>query len=278
MAESMAPERDEPLDMPEPRRLSRRSFVKGCIYASAAGVAAVGAGAMVNPLAMTSKAPFRRVEYIGATLVSGPAPQGIPLMPLQKAANGDLSVNPNPPGVPGGVLNWYKYCSHEKTTGLQEGFAAKDEAIRFFLTEEKKASTVEGWYLDKLGSVVNVRDFDAVGRGAGFNWRSQGQTGKNIITGIVIKIDPRQLAFENAPEDIVREQFIVPTDDGNAMIAYSSFCKHFCCVPGWHESPLAKSQGFFDKIFCTCHFSVYDPYLVKGDFYMLQLEEQKEAA
>ncbi|HEV8361759.1 MAG TPA: twin-arginine translocation signal domain-containing protein [Candidatus Thermoplasmatota archaeon] len=272
-------ERDEPLDMPEPRRFSRRAFVKGCIYASAAGVAAVGAGATVIPLAMTSKAPFRRIEYIGATLISGPAPQGVPLLPLKANADGNVAVNPAPEGVEGGVLEWYKYCSHENTVGLQQGFKAKDEFIRFFLTEEKKHTIVEGWYLDKIGNIVNVRDFDAVGKGAGFNWRSEGQSGKNIISGIIIKIDPTKMDFSAAAdkEDVVRNGFLVPTPDGNALIAYSSFCKHFCCVPGWHESTLAQAQGFWEKIFCTCHLSTYDPYLVKADFYMLQAELEEAA-
>lgn len=270
-------ERDEPLDLPEPRRLSRRAFVKGCVYASVAGAAVVGAGAFVPPLSMTSKEPFRRIEYIGSTLISGPAPQGVPLMPLAAAAGGDLRVRPEVEGV-GSVLEWYKYCAHEKTPGLQQGFKAQDEFIRYFLTEEKKQTIVEGWYLDKLGAVANVRDFTEIGRGAGFNWRSQGMSGKGIISGIILKIDPGLLEFSGAAEDVVREKFLVPTPDGAALIAYSSFCKHFCCVPGWHESPLAKSQGFWDKIFCTCHLSVYDPYLVKGDFFMLQQAAPEEAA
>lgn len=272
------PERDEPLDVVEPPRLSRRAFVKGCLYASAAGVAAVGAGATLAPLAMVSRAPFKRVEYIGSTLIAGPAPQGIPLMPLAADKDGSLRVNPKPEGVEGGVLDWYKYCGHEATPGLQAGFRPKDEFVRFFLTEEKKHTIVEGWYLDRLGEVCNVEDFERVGMGAGFNWRSQGQTGKNIITGILIKIDPKELEFTNAPEELVREQFLVPTDDGAALVAFCSFCKHFCCVPGWHESNLAREQGVWDKMFCTCHFSVYDPYLIKGDFYMLQTEEAAEEA
>jgi hypothetical protein len=277
MPEPAPVERDVPLDEPEVRRFSRRSFVKGCLYASALGVTAVGAGATFLPLSATNPSPFVRVEYLGATLTSGPAPQGVPLMPLKADPNGDLMVDPAPAGIEGGVLNWYKYCSHEKTTGLQEGFKAQDEYIRYFLTPEKIESIVEGWYLDKLGRIPNVKDFDVVNKGANFNWRSQGQSGKNIITGIIIKIDPKQLKFANAPEQVVRDGFLVPTPDGNALIAYSSFCKHFCCVPGWHESPLAQAQGFWDKMFCTCHLSVYDPYLIKGDFYMLQLPDEKKA-
>lgn len=273
----MAPEtveRDEPLDLPEERRFSRRSFVKGCALLSGGLMAAGAVGSMALPLSVSNKSPFVRVEYIGATLVGGPAPQGVPLMPLVADAKGDLSVNPAPEGVEGGVLNWYKYCSHEKTTGLQTSFRSPDEYIRYFLTPEKMASIVEGWYLDKLGRVANVADFAEVGRGAGFKWRSEGQTGKNIITGIIIKIDPKKLEFNQANEEVVRSQFLVPTDDGNALVAYSSFCKHFCCVPGWHESPLAQAQGVWDMMFCTCHLSVYDPYLIKGDFYMLQLPEE----
>jgi Rieske Fe-S protein len=195
------------------------------------------------------------------------------------AANGDLQINPKPAGLKGNLLDWYKYCSHEKTVGLQTAHRAPDETIRYFLTDEKKATIVEGWYLDKIGRVVNIADFDAVGKGAGFNWRSQGQAGKNIISGIVIRINPSDLDFSKAKgmESIVRDSFVVQRGD-TTLMAFSSFCKHFCCVPGWHESELAQSQGFWDKMFCTCHFSVYDPYQIKNDFYMLQVEEEPQEA
>jgi Rieske Fe-S protein len=92
-----------------------------------------------------------------------------------------------------------------------------------------------------------------------------------------MKVNPDNMTFKNAKEDVVKKGFLIPTDDGKALIAYVSFCKHFCCVPGWHESPLALKQGFFDKMFCTCHFSVYDPLQIKGDFYMLHVAEEAGA-
>jgi Rieske Fe-S protein len=282
-------ERDEPLDVPAPRRMSRRAFAKGCLYATAAAAVGGGAAATFLPLALTDKTPPKRIDYIGATLVSGPAPQGIPLLPLAKGPDGEVRGNASPPGVPGGVLDWYRYCAHEKTVGLQRGFAPKDEALRYFLTPEKEESIGAlreqnpargdiGWFLGKLGQVVRVADFQDVGYGAGVNWRSEGQSGKNIISAIVVRVDTSQLTFKNAKEDVVRNGFIVDTGNDTGLLAYVTFCKHFCCVPGWHESPLALKQGFFDKMFCTCHFSVYDPLQIKGDFFQLHAEAGPEEA
>ncbi|MCA1813446.1 MAG: twin-arginine translocation signal domain-containing protein, partial [Halobacteriales archaeon] len=46
--------RDEPLDLPPEKGISRRSFVKGCIYGSAAAVAVGGAAFALPPLAILS--------------------------------------------------------------------------------------------------------------------------------------------------------------------------------------------------------------------------------
>ncbi|HVL87389.1 MAG TPA: twin-arginine translocation signal domain-containing protein [Candidatus Thermoplasmatota archaeon] len=272
-------------EIPEPEQgVSRRSFVKGSLLA-AAGVAAAGSvGALVNSSFITRDAPVRRLHYIGNTLVSGPAPQGLPLIPL-KVEDGVVlgdpdfgSDDPEWSARIGSVLDWYKFCGHEDTPGLSSTFRS-DNHLKYFLLPEKIASTqsagIELWYRDRIGEDIRVDDFRDVGYGAGFRWRSEGQTGKNIITGIVMRMRRRALAYTPGPWPLGPEHFeraaegmYVDLGDGTVLMACISFCKHFCCVPGWQESPLARTQGFWSKVFCTCHFSVYDPVLVKGDYFI----------
>lgn len=269
---------DAPLDAPLPRRLTRRGFVKGCLYASAAGVAAMSAQAMVNPLAILSRGPRRRVDYIGATVVGGPAPQGIPLVPLAVGPGGELMGNPRPPGIEGSVLDWYRYCGHARSPALRVDYAPGDELLRYATSPDRlddaralRAATGRedvGWYFDRLGEAARVQDFPAPGFGAPVGWRREGPG--HAVTAVVLKVDPAQLTFTGAPEAVVREGFMVATPDGLALLAFATFCKHLCCVPGWRESARALRQGRFDTVFCACHDSVYDPLHIRGDFFLLQ--------
>ena len=54
----------------------------------------------------------------------------------------------------------------------------------------------------------------------------------------------------------LRRNFLVRDE----FIASSTFCPHFCCIPGYKEAEkLAASRDAGDKLFCTCHFSIYNP-------------------
>jgi Rieske Fe-S protein len=103
-------------------------------------------------------------------------------------------------------------------------------------------------------------------------------TGTDIITAIVLRVDPASLSFHQAPEEVVRSRFLAPAPDGDVLIGYVSFCKHFCCVPGWRESPTARERGFWEDIFCTCHASAYDPRRIRSDYFMLRVPREELAA
>lgn len=269
---------DAPLDLPAPRRLGRREFVRGCLYATAAGLAAGGAQGVLG-LASPRRGPMRRVDYLGATVVGGPAPQGLPLLPLRVGADGTLEGNPAPPAFPDGVLDWYRYCGHERAPGLQRDARPEDEALRYFVSSEK-VPTIRGfrdqtgrddvgWFLGRHGTPARVGDFRAGGWGAPVSWRSEGRTGADIVHAIVLRVDPAQLRLEGLAEGML-EGFFVPTPDGGLLLAYVGFCKHFCCTPGWHETGLAASFDAEEKVYCSCHHSVYDPLRVRPDFFLLE--------
>lgn len=242
--------------------LSRRAFVRSSVLA-AGGVALAGCLGEEAPAP-----PLERVEYLGAALLGGPAQRGVPLFPLRVDLDGRLSFQPSAEGV-GSVLPWYRYCGREASPPLRGEHRPEDEFVRYFLTEEKRETIEEGWYKDRLGEVARAADFDEVGKGAGVIWRSAGVRARDLLTGIVLKVDPAKLTFgEGVDGDLVRRAFMVPTDDGGLLAAFHSACTHFCCVMGWHESRLAEAQGLWDTLFCNCHLVVCDPFRVTRDFFL----------
>lgn len=265
------PEPDEPLDLAPTRRFSRRGFVKGCLYATAAGVAAAGGGGVVAALGLGG-GKSRRVDYVGVTVVGGPAPQGVPLVPLAAGDDGVLRGNPDPPEVGRAVLDWYRYCGHDRSPVLQAGYVAPDEGLAYNVPPDKvpgigawAAQTGRedvGWFLDRVGQPVLVEDFRAPGFGAPVAWRGE-------LTATVLKVDPGALVMDPDLRRLV-EGFLVPTPDGAALLATSNFCKHFCCAPGWHETALSAKHDAVDKLYCTCHNSVFDPLRLRRDFFLMR--------
>lgn len=248
-------ERQDPFDPKRPSGMDRRSFVKTAMGAATVGAVGVGTAGLVVPLSTSGRLKIRRFPYLGARLIGGPAPQGLPLIPIRVNESGEVE------GVPSleesdveHSLDWYKYCSHDEAPGLDPDFT-DDNVLRYFNTETKLRDAERElgeplWYHNMLDEPILAEHLTDVGMGAPFKWRSEDQRDTNIITGIVIKVDPASVAGQGY------EPFMDP--DHNLM-GFCSFCAHFCCVPGYQESSIPRGKGLFDKIYCTCHDSVYDP-------------------
>lgn len=260
-----------------PHGWTRRAFVKGCVAASAAGVALMGGGALVGSAALPIP-PGRRVDYVGCTVVGGPAPQGLPLLALRVDEDGALRGVPEPEGF-GSSLDWYRYCGHAAAPGLQDGWDG-DERLRYHWARDKEPAIEvyraegerpdAGWFLDRADGVVRPEHLREVGWGAPVRWRSEGERGAAIVSAIVLRVDPAQLRITGTAAAPLREAFLAPLPDGSAMLAFVSFCKHLCCLPGWHESTLARQFDAVDRIYCACHHSRYDPLALRPDFFMLR--------
>ena len=259
-----------------PAGVDRRAFVKGALTAAGLGVAGAAGFGMFKQAAIVKPTTTRIVKYFGAKVLPGsPAPRGIPLIPITVNADGIIE------GVPvrgegddeQNYLDWYRYCSHENAPGLipENPF---DNTLEYFLTKEKLeaaggAAKERWWYHDRLETPVRADHWKDLpfNTGAAFRWRSAGQSGNNVITGILLKLDPK--AFKRG-EKGERENFMIPEHN---LIAFSTFCTHFCCVPAFHEDPAAKTMGFWDMIFCTCHNSRYNPREITEYSFELTLEK-----
>ncbi|HLF06925.1 MAG TPA: hypothetical protein VI893_07135, partial [Thermoplasmata archaeon] len=205
----------------------------------------------------TSRLRIRPYPYLGARVLRRPAPNGIPLIPLRLNAAGELEGVPELKGVtPSHNLGWYRYCSHEAAPGLDPDFT-DDNVLRYYNAPAKVQFAAKElghplWYAGRLEERMRASQFPGVDFGAPFRWRSEGQEQNNIITGIVIRIDPARLGGRPVEKFLARD-----ADSGAAFIAFCSFCSHMCCVPGYAESSQAGPD--LDKVLCTCHGSLYDP-------------------
>ena len=63
--------------------------------------------------------------------------------------------------------------------------------------------------------------------------------GNDIVTGILIKVDASKL--QGKGQDVA--SFIAE----GGLMGVSSYCAHFCCVPGYKESKIPREAGLFDK-------------------------------
>lgn len=239
-----------------PPRFGRRQFVKTAVGAAAFGAATTTAAGVMIPIS-TRRLRVKPYPYLGAKVLRKPAPNGVPLIPLRINKAGELEGVPELKGVsPAHGLHWYRYCSHEAAPGLQDGFT-DDNVLRYFNTSKKlqdaeDAFGVPLWYADRVGQNVRAQEFEKVDQGAPFRWRSEGQEQNNIVTGIVIRIDPTRLRGKPIAPYLATDEA-----SGATFIAFCSFCAHMCCLPGYAESKQAGSD--LDKLLCTCHGSLYDP-------------------
>lgn len=252
----------------------RRSFIKACAGVGAAGAAAATGFGMLRPVADV-EVEIVPISYPGVKVMKGsPAPYGLPLIPLEITSSGELRGRPD---AGQDQLMWYKYCSHERAPGTSPEFES-DNLTRYFVTEEKLAKGLDAWYEDHIGDVITVDDFpdeepnpdfsQYPGVGAPFQWRSQGVDTESKITGIVIRAPKDEIGFDGAttpPEATIRDWFPEdPNSSDHVFMACCSFCTHFCCVPGFHESELSISSGYGQTIFCSCHLSRYDPFTIEN--------------
>ncbi|MBW3583276.1 MAG: Rieske 2Fe-2S domain-containing protein [Euryarchaeota archaeon] len=262
---------------PEEEGIDRRSFVKGCLGAATIGAVGAAGFGLFKQVAVVKETTTRFIEYFGAKVLTGsPAPRGLPYIPLALDEDGETII-----GVPE-HLDWYRFCAHEQAPGLaNEGFT-DDNKLYVNITEDKLHGATQDvidqwWYLDKRDQPLKMRDF--IGRdvdtGAPFRWRSEGQRGNDMVTGIILLLDRERVKAK--PE---LEEFAIMDErlgDG-VLVAFNSFCTHFCCVPGYHEDTTAEKYDAWDKIFCTCHNSRYDPYeIVDYDFTLVLGTEAEKA-
>jgi len=265
-----------------PEESGRRRFVKGVVGGAAlAGVGATGA-VSVNTLTTAAGAGGGPVEAMVIERTAGPAPHGMPQVPIEIDDNGDImGVWPEIDteeieGVEVEIAReelggreysqeWFQYCGHESYEGLEPGFDSDN-----YLTSDPNTSYEWQQEQKEEGDTFNVSDFEdyeewgndigasGVGKPAATVWRSEDT--ENTLPVILL----RSTAIEEAAED--DEWLAASTDQG--FIAWLNKCTHFCCVPTYKTAPDAPRFDAEDKVYCQCHQSVYDQFSISSALYI----------
>jgi Rieske Fe-S protein len=253
--------------------VNRRSFVKTCVGVAGAGALAASGLSMAAGLAIPRRAGGALIRYYGAHRVGGPAPRGVPLIPITVEDGkfvGRITIPSfEDPSKEINVLDWYKYCGHSGAPGLVPNFT-NDNTLLY--NEKDLYKVVKPWFDGKYGQPVTPDDFPANSFGASFQWRSKGQQGTNVLSGVIIRANPAEvkyvtstvapakpLASQAEYDYVVKNVHHVDPTTKNHFIAVSTFCTHFCCVPGYKEAEaLARPRNAWDNMFCTCHNSNYN--------------------
>lgn len=261
-----------------PADSSRRRFVRGVVGSAAlAGVGTASAG-IVDSLTDRPGVGGGPTLYRGAERVGGPAPRGVPQVPIELDDEGYLrGIWPElqeieRDGIPVTIAEmelagmeysstWYQYCGIQSTPGIAPA-ADKDDYLYY------TRSSNYDWQNEQKdgGEQVHIDDFEdyetwaepigrgGLGKAAQTRWRSEGEDPRDIIPVQVIR---SPLVEEMAQGD---EWLQATTDEG--FIAYLNQCTHFCCVPGWKTYRDSAQYDAEDLIYCQCHQSVFDPFSI----------------
>ena len=263
-----------------PSESGRRRFVKGVVGSAALSGVGVSGAAAVNLTTQPSGGGGGPTPFVGLSLVGGPAPRGMPYIPVEIDDAGDIrGVWPEAEEVTEGgttyqvaeteiggrtySTEWFQYCGRQNAEGVQPDTDAEN-----YFTSVAPGDADYGWQADALseGDRLNVEDFadyeewgnevgsDGVGKPAQTTWRSEGLDGQLPVTVI------RSTLIEEKAQrdDEVGEWFSGASSRG--VIAYLNVCTHFCCVPGYKVSENAAQYDVEDGIYCQCHQSQYDPF------------------
>lgn len=226
--------------------ITRRQFVRRAV-----GTATVAAAGGVGFAAFRSSAPLieglPNFPYLGVkVLPKSKAPQGLPLIPVRRNADGVLD------GVPR-HLEWYRYCSRNEAPGLFDSYVG-DDVLRYLMPSHRRheAERLDLWWRNKEGQRIRSDDFPEVGSGALASWRSEGQLESNLVPVVVVRVEPEDY------DEPVRSEYVA---DG--FLAAAGLCAHFCCTPVYRMGDSGYHAGHWDHIVCDCHGSWYDPAAVQ---------------
>ena len=275
-----------PLDEDKyPSETGRRRFVKGVVGSAALSSVGVGGAVALDTATSPSGVGGGITQFVGIENTDGPAPRGMPLVPLTIDSDGALkgrwpevkteTMQGREVTVAETEINgtnyssaWYQYC------GIQtaEGLAPEADQDNFFRSVpgselEWQAESKEAG--DKL-FVDDFTDYEEWGNGIGESglgkpakaqWRSKGEVQTIPVQVMRSPEVPKVANGEGKYSEIpgpVRDFFSAATE--NSFMAWLNKCTHFCCVPGFKTYEGSAKFGGENRVYCQCHQSVYNPF------------------
>ncbi len=267
-----------PLDEDKyPQETGRRRFVKGVVGSAALGSVTAAGGAAVTTATNRSGAGGGTTQYIGIELIDGPAPRGLPYIPVRINDNNELTglwpeseegdTGPVAQTDIGGTTystTWFQYCGVQQYPTVRP----EKEADNRFASEP---GTYDWQGEIDQGAPLTVSDFDdyqewgngigtaGIGKPAMVKWRNNDE-GRPLPVQVIRSPEvPKMINGEGKYSSLssgVRSFIDAATEEN--FIAWLDKCTHFCCVPQGFKT--TSDAGAEDLVYCQCHQSVYDPY------------------
>ena len=266
--------------------------MKGVVGASALGATGITATVSANLTTTSAGAGGGAVQYYGIENTDGPAPRGLPQIPVevddegylkgiwpevktQTVDNKEVQVAEMQLGGTTYSSEWFQYC------GIQTYPGVRPDADQSNFFRSASSSGYE-WQSDvEAGAKLSVSDFDdyetwgndigksGIGKPAQATWRSQDLPPQETIPIQVIRSTRIEEMAQNADDPAIREWLQASTEQG--FVAWLNKCTHFCCVPGFKQT---ASFGAANSVYRPCHPSVYDPFsIVRRQFTSLPRPE-----
>ncbi|USZ68725.1 ubiquinol-cytochrome c reductase iron-sulfur subunit [Halorussus salilacus] len=274
-----------------PASTGRRRFVKGVVGSATLAGVGTAAAAGIDSATGPTGGGGGIIDFRGVENTKGPAPRGMPQIPLEVDDEGYLKgVWPEPEtrvldnGTEvveakmelGGVTyttEWFQYCGIQTAEGVRPD-ADQDNYFRYISNSKYdwQNSEVEGdqkVHVDDFadyGSWGNGIGADGLGKPAQAKWRSEDVSSAETL--------PVQLIRSERIEEMAENNEWIAASTAEGFIANLNKCTHFCCVPTFKALPDSSSAGAEDRIYCQCHQSVYDPFsIVEESFAALPIPE-----
>jgi len=294
-----------PLDEDKyPSESGRRRFVKGVVGSAALASVGAGGAAAIDTVTSPSGVGGGITQFVGIENTDGPAPRGMPIVPLEIDSEGALKgVWPEVQEVTeggrtvqiaqeeiGGVQysnQWFQYC------GVQnyEGLVPDADQDNFFRAVPSPPPGFDWQAEEKSGGdkffVEDFADYEewgngigsaGVGKPAAAQWRSEGDV-QTMPVQVMRSPEIERMAngegeYSELPGGV---QSFISAATQNGFMAWLNKCTHFCCVPGFKAYEGSQKFGAGDDVYCQCHQSIYDPFSpVSASFVALPRPEQEE--
>jgi Rieske Fe-S protein len=262
-----------------PGQSGRRRFVKSMVGAGALASVGTGASAAFSVATDDTGGTGGPTDFVGIENVDGPAPRGMPIVPLTIDEEGylkgvwpDVVEKELPDGTTVSVTEqemgevtysgrWFQYCGVQTAQGLvptadQDDFLRSSGGSYDWQSDLDPGKKLHVDHFEDYETWTNGVGTAGLGKPAQATWRSVAE-GDEDVTKIPVQV----LRSTKVPEVVAsaeRGAFLEEaTEEG--FIAWLNKCTHFCCSPGF-KSPGGARFDAANEVYCQCHQSVYDPF------------------
>ena len=263
-----------------PAASGRRRFVKGVVGSAAlAGVTAGGAAA-INTATNPSGAGGGPTQFIGIENTAGPAPRGMPIIPIEINDSGELqgvwpevgevtqggrtlTVAQQDVGGTSYSSTWFQYCGLQGFPSVEPTSEADNRILSAggydWLADVEEGTPLTVDMFDDYEQWGNGIGRSGLGKPASGTWRNM--EGSRPLPVQVLRTPeiPKMVAGEGRYSDIpgaVRDFLEAAT--AQDFMLWLNKCTHFCCTPSGFKS--SGYDGAEDAAYCQCHQSIYDPF------------------